>query len=521
VPRALAAAEQAPATTDDQIVVGVDPATDVTAYRAAVMNQWRPQPDVDIRITRTMHDTVVEIGDARFEDQVVYSRAAATTRELRNNDAYRKQLEREALLRLRREIERQVVAINRSFAGLAEAARHAAAHLQHFQRHFVEHVYNTRSQRGWEVQAENMVEHFQARAEVSRHRWREAAMTWNEWQRRYSNAYNNYTWITAGSSTTNSLYYDYARWAEYGGQWRRPPADYTQWQWQGTAVDYTTAMTGTTDTIFQLYQVPPNTTGGANVYYGSSAGPYTHEPLCDCAGAGTCAHCLQRERAKRRAFKKRRQREIAEKRGRKLLLSLLSEEQMRDYAKTRTFKIVAADGRTFHLRKNKTAELLNEHEQAVASYCIHLYGEQIGGEYVGYVPEDTTIAQILMLQTDPAEFERIANITKLTPRPPTPDLAAAARNGRRIDRLDDEAVRRRYERDVERELRAEGIENPREWVANLRAEVRERYVHGEDVHYEYDGHAQQEIVYEIIEEEIFEVDRHTEEALGQLRANAA
>lgn len=105
-----------------------------------------------------------------------------------------------------------------------------------------------------------------------------------------------------------------------------------------------------------------------------------------------------RQREKRDALRRK-----ASKRGRKLLMSLLTEIQLRDYGRTRTFVVAADDGRLFRLRYRKTVEELGFDGKADASHCIHMPSE--------YCPEDTLIAQKLLLETDVAEFERIANRT--------------------------------------------------------------------------------------------------------------
>lgn len=112
----------------------------------------------------------------------------------------------------------------------------------------------------------------------------------------------------------------------------------------------------------------------------------------------------------RETARQNRERARAVKRGRKLLLRLLTDAQQIEYARTKSITVVAADGRVFRLRKSRTAELLGPDGMPVAAYCVHPSG--------GFIAEDTLIAQKLMLETDPASFERIANVTRLRPGAP-------------------------------------------------------------------------------------------------------
>lgn len=148
----------------------------------------------------------------------------------------------------------------------------------------------------------------------------------------------------------------------------------------------------------------------------------------------------------RAAVRKDRRRVIAHKRARRLLLNLLSEEQQHEYAQNKTFTVVAKNGKVFRLRKGKTAELLGSDGAAIAAYCIHLPH--------GYEPEDTLIALLLSLQTDPAEFERVANVTHL--QSPQDRLVAAVEGELAAARQDDR-WRREHDAEARALLRAEGL----------------------------------------------------------------
>lgn len=147
-----------------------------------------------------------------------------------------------------------------------------------------------------------------------------------------------------------------------------------------------------------------------------------------------------------------RRKVLAHKRARRLLLNLLSDEQQHEYARSKCFTVIAKDGRVFRLRKGKTAELLGGDGVPVAAYCIHLP--------YGYNHEDTLVALLLSLQTDPAEFERVANITRLKrPAETVRDMAVGLQNVTVAMREAGQAARYALEhvRESRAMLRAEGL----------------------------------------------------------------
>lgn len=107
-----------------------------------------------------------------------------------------------------------------------------------------------------------------------------------------------------------------------------------------------------------------------------------------------------------RAFKQQIERTRAVRKGRRLLLVTMTEMQQRDYAKTGTFMVLAANGKWYRLRKNGTTHELGADGVATHSHCIHLSHS--------FISEDTLIAVKMLLETDPAEFHRIANTTPLS-----------------------------------------------------------------------------------------------------------
>lgn len=108
------------------------------------------------------------------------------------------------------------------------------------------------------------------------------------------------------------------------------------------------------------------------------------------------------------AHKSAIRRKKAVKKGRKLLLEVLTEAQQAEYARTKSFTVQGADGKIYKLRKGGTTHQIDESGLAVLSHCIHLP--------YSYIDEDTLIAVKLMLETDPATFLKIANTSTLMAR---------------------------------------------------------------------------------------------------------
>jgi hypothetical protein len=103
------------------------------------------------------------------------------------------------------------------------------------------------------------------------------------------------------------------------------------------------------------------------------------------------------------------QRKRAIKKGRRLLMTVLTDDQKMEYAKTRSFTVNGEDGKRYRVRKSGTTHELNERGEAAYSHCIHLP--------YSYVDEDTLIALKLMLENDCKEFRRIANTQPLLREP--------------------------------------------------------------------------------------------------------
>jgi predicted protein tyrosine phosphatase len=111
----------------------------------------------------------------------------------------------------------------------------------------------------------------------------------------------------------------------------------------------------------------------------------------------------------RRRKREVRQRQIAELRAQRLLHELLTDEQAKEYAERKSFHVRVRD-RTFRINRGLAGNIteIDEAGNQLAKYCVHLYGQE--------PTEDSMVAQLLMLQTDLAEFERRANVTRYQPR---------------------------------------------------------------------------------------------------------
>lgn len=110
----------------------------------------------------------------------------------------------------------------------------------------------------------------------------------------------------------------------------------------------------------------------------------------------------------------------AERRAKALLMELLTPEQNVQYETLGHFDVEVVDPRDgrerlFRIKHGTTgnvSEISRRNRQSVlARYCIHHYGRDDHGREP---TEDTMAHQLLMLQSELPEFERIANITRVT-----------------------------------------------------------------------------------------------------------
>jgi hypothetical protein len=97
----------------------------------------------------------------------------------------------------------------------------------------------------------------------------------------------------------------------------------------------------------------------------------------------------------------------ANERAEKLLLSNLTGRQRRQYQKNKTFTVKGRDGNRYRINPKWAGhvERLNDRFKPVERFCIHPV-DQVP------VPDNQLVAK-LMLETDPARFRQIANVTQL------------------------------------------------------------------------------------------------------------
>lgn len=182
--------------------------------------------------------------------------------------------------------------------------------------------------------------------------------------------------------------YSYSRQYEYSGQPIFIASD-----WTGSA---------TTATSINYYPSPwqgswqyPYLVNDTNSYNWLEATPALTQEEADRRLAATRAEQHKNAIVRQRAVK----------RGRRLLVNLLNEQQKHEYAKTQSFTVIGANGAIYKLRKKGTVHEMGADGRAVRSHCIHLP--------YSYIDEDTLIALKLMLENDVDEFLRIANTSTL------------------------------------------------------------------------------------------------------------
>jgi len=458
-------------------------------------NQWAPPvpvPNCSVTINTDMYGPTTVLVDERawFDEQTARSAIAATTQELQNEDS-RRRLEREVSRHLEGQVRHMVAELTRSMTHFAQAAMTAAAEMNAFAQVLARTVEQSRRSTGWLGDSDSQIERYEQTAHLDLRAWARTARGWNEYQQEVRRRWLPTGWYgipMTTSANTNTLYLQ--------NGWNN--VDYTTgataqtYTFAGDYLDYGTAGTG-------AYQWQQWMTSGTRL---TSLDWWPMPSPCTCEGAGTCEHCtetrLARERAAWRELRRKRQRKVAETRGHRLLLSLLDDAQKVDYLATKSFLVTAADGRLFRLRKGKTAELLDAKGEVDASYCIHLFADPSEKDYISFVDEDTTIAQLFMLWHEPHEFDRIANVT-----PRYRPVLGTAQAQRYLEE---------HDRETEAILRAEGIADPRQWVEDLRREVRERYRNGTDALIVEQGQVRQAVANAVVEDEIFEVDRLAEAA---------
>lgn len=187
--------------------------------------------------------------------------------------------------------------------------------------------------------------------------------------------------------------------------------DYTWGQW----VYSTNTITSSTANTWDAWNVHGSisTTNSLTVTTGTSAtwsswnGALAYQqPTAEDLARG---RLREEARQAQYAAERERQREAKEKATR-LLISCLNRLQRETYEKQRYFDVraIRPDGQetTYRIRQGQSGNVdeLDADGKGVRRFCIHPSG----------VPdEDAMLAQKLLLETDVATFERVANITPL------------------------------------------------------------------------------------------------------------
>ncbi len=114
----------------------------------------------------------------------------------------------------------------------------------------------------------------------------------------------------------------------------------------------------------------------------------------------------RREERRQRDEEAQREREAAVARAEELLLAHLDEAQREQYAREQSFRLIKGD-KTYLIRRGRAGNvyLLDENGEQSIEYCAHV---------VDQIPdEDNLLAQKFMLETDEAEFLRLANARRV------------------------------------------------------------------------------------------------------------
>ncbi len=174
--------------------------------------------------------------------------------------------------------------------------------------------------------------------------------------------------------------------------------------WTSSTADCTSAATtsGTVNIIWTGW----NTTGATN---GATVTPrmarcYTPPPLSEEEKERIRIRQEERARLQAEADKARKE---ADERAENLLKRHLTRTQLRQYRRDRSFCMRGRDGHEYRIRRawGGHIERLGDGGKAVERFCIHPTFEVP-------LPDNQLIAK-LMLETNPEEVRRIANVTAL------------------------------------------------------------------------------------------------------------
>lgn len=117
----------------------------------------------------------------------------------------------------------------------------------------------------------------------------------------------------------------------------------------------------------------------------------------------------ERREYERKAREERQRKEAAQARAKALLLENLTTEEAEEYLQRQAFRIMAANGKRYEIRHGLAGNIseLDEKGKHVARYCV-------APEKAWSMPvEDTLLAQVLFLRSDPQALFAHANVTRL------------------------------------------------------------------------------------------------------------
>lgn len=116
----------------------------------------------------------------------------------------------------------------------------------------------------------------------------------------------------------------------------------------------------------------------------------------------------QEEAARVRAAEQRATAARIRERGEQTLALLLTPEQLEDWRRTSSFRLITQAGHEYKIKRGISGNVkLIEQGEEVESLCCHPSGVS---------REDVVIAQVLALRTDEEGFRRTANISRIRDR---------------------------------------------------------------------------------------------------------
>lgn len=172
--------------------------------------------------------------------------------------------------------------------------------------------------------------------------------------------------------------------------------------WQGWNQNYT-ASTGSITTTNITYITDNVWTNWNDLYTssGSASNQYVYYPNAE-----------DERRLREQYRRENEERQVrAASRALRILKSVLSPEQARQYDEHQFFEVLAKNGTVrYILARGRSANVyrLDAEGKPVKRFCVH--------PGIACPDEDTLLAQKLLLETNPAEFERLANVHPIDDR---------------------------------------------------------------------------------------------------------